>query len=360
VVDGTDPELITELGIAYLYNTDYNPFELLKNILFFVSAVSISKGEHPKIVFEKLCPYFGYDIQPDIDEDLIHKIITSNDNNKEYILWLMETVSVTDESRFLTNNSHTEKIIESIVDDFFDDINTNIKISEIDIHEPNSRSEYLTNWIINTPPVAALCILYMNEYKAVQLLNYCDVHTQAKIITCIAHFTTNDLRARKKLLIEALEQLQKIDFTNYIPNFSNYRVAHLISMIQSTEELLNLIKEADENLYTNIHHCRIFFTDIQHLCRHDMNIVLEKTGIELMAQALAGIDDTCKKTIIQNIQPSVFVQISKRLPILKDIDQKHKQSIKAQQKIVDIVINLIDTGEIRPLFHSDFDEELVI
>jgi len=343
---GTDGETITELGITYLINSDYTPVELFKNILFLVSALSVQEGNRPKVFFEKLQAYFGYDIQLDINVELLEKEFVSRQES-EYIDWLMKTDSISEEPELSVKDTQTEEIKEPGVDEVFDKIKTNIKLSEIDIQVLNSCSpEYLVNRVINAPPLAALCILYLNENKAVQLLNSCDEHTKAEIFSSMMQYTNNDLYNRKKLLIETLEQLKTIDIPDNIPYSGIHKAAHIINKIQSSDEVLDLIKEADVHLYNDLKNHQYIFTDILNLNHKDMSTVLKETGTTLMAQALCGTDDTFKKEFMLLVRPSIFVEISEQIPKSENIDYAYKKSIQAQNKIVSIVNSLGDSGEI--------------
>jgi len=54
LVDGTEPDIITEIGLSRYYSNLYADYEALRYFLFLVGTLSIQAGENPRIVEEKL------------------------------------------------------------------------------------------------------------------------------------------------------------------------------------------------------------------------------------------------------------------------------------------------------------------
>lgn len=61
VVDGTDPDIITEISIYRYFSECYDMYDALEYLMYLIGAMSIQAGENPKVTKEKLLALVPYE-----------------------------------------------------------------------------------------------------------------------------------------------------------------------------------------------------------------------------------------------------------------------------------------------------------
>ncbi|MDA3900596.1 MAG: flagellar motor switch protein FliG [Spirochaetes bacterium] len=217
---------------------------------------------------------------------------------------------------------------------------------------------HLLNFIANEhPQTIALILAYLDPQKAAQILSSLNHDIQADVAKRIAKMdrTSPDvLREVERVLERKLSTLASEDYTS--AGGIDAIVEVLNNVDRTTEKIIiEALEEDDPELAEDIKKRMFIFEDIVLLDDRSIQKVLREVDNNELGKALKGVD--------ADVQEKIFKNMSKRAASLlkEDMDFMGPLRIRdveeSQQKIVNIIRKLEDSGEI--VVARSGEEELV-
>ncbi len=208
------------------------------------------------------------------------------------------------------------------------------------------------------PQTIALILAYLDAQKAAQILSGLNHQVQADVARRIAQMdrTSPDvLREVERVLERKLSTLASEDFTS--AGGIEAIVEVLNNVDRGTEKIIiEALEEEDPELAEEIKKRMFVFEDILLLDDRSIQKVLREVDTQDLAKALKGVD--------AEVQEKIFRNMSKRASSLLREDMDFMGPIRlrdveeSQQKIVNIIRKLEDTGDI--IVARAGEEELVV
>jgi flagellar motor switch protein FliG len=205
----------------------------------------------------------------------------------------------------------------------------------------------ITNFIQNEhPQTIALILSYLRPKQAAEVIAELSPEKQADVARRIAIMggTTPDvIKEVEKLFEKKLSALVMEDYTNVGGVDS---VVEILNAVDRTTEkrIMETLEVEDIELSEEIRRKMFVFEDILQLGNRDVQQVLKEVDQKELAIALKGSTEELKQHIFANQSKRLAAMIQEDMDYMGPIRRSDME--EAQQKIVNIVRRLQDSGEI--------------
>jgi flagellar motor switch protein FliG len=205
----------------------------------------------------------------------------------------------------------------------------------------------ITNFIQSEhPQTIALILSYLRPKQAAEVLSDLPAEKQADVARRIATMggTSPDvIKEVEKVFEKKLSALMTEDYTNV--GGVDAIVDILTSVDRTTEKhILETLEVEDIELSEEIRRKMFVFEDILSLSNRDVQNVLKEVDQKELGIALKGCTDELKQHILGNLSKRLAAMIQEDMDYMGPIRRSDME--EAQQKIVNIVRRMQDSGEI--------------
>jgi flagellar motor switch protein FliG len=205
----------------------------------------------------------------------------------------------------------------------------------------------ITNFIQSEhPQTIALILSYLRPKQAAEVLSDLPAEKQADVARRIATMggTSPDvIKEVEKVFEKKLSALMTEDYTNV--GGVDSIVDILTSVDRTTEKrILETLEVEDIELSEEIRRKMFVFEDILSLSNRDVQNVLKEVDQKELGIALKGCSDELKQHILGNLSKRLAAMIQEDMDYMGPIRRSDME--EAQQKIVNIVRRMQDSGEI--------------
>jgi flagellar motor switch protein FliG len=205
----------------------------------------------------------------------------------------------------------------------------------------------ITNFIQSEhPQTIALILSYLRPKQAAEVLSDLPSEKQADVARRIATMggTSPDvIKEVEKVFEKKLSALMTEDYTNVGGVDSIVEI--LNSVDRSTEKrIMETLEVEDIELSEEIRRKMFVFEDILSLSNRDVQQVLKEVDQKELGVALKGCTDELKQHIFSNLSKRLAAMIQEDMDYMGPIRRSDME--EAQQKIVNIVRRMQDSGEI--------------
>lgn len=205
----------------------------------------------------------------------------------------------------------------------------------------------LTNLIQNEhPQTIALIFSYLEPKKAAEALNSLPGEVQSDVIARIANMgrtSPEHIKEVEKILEKKLFSFGMSDYTKV--GGINTSVAILNSVDRATERhVLETLEAKDSELAQDIKSKMFLFEDVAKLDRNSIQRVLRDVSTTDLTLALKGVSDEFANVIFSNMSTRLQEMIKEEMELMGSVRIRDVE--EAQQRIVNIVRNLDEAGEI--------------
>lgn len=196
------------------------------------------------------------------------------------------------------------------------------------------------------PQIQAIVIAYLDADQAGEVLSYFPEKVRLDVMLRVASLDTVQPSALQELN-DILEKQFSGNAGSQTKDMGGYKVAaEIINNLDSSlgGELLDSIKEIDEDLGTQIQDLMFVFENLKDVDDRGIQALLREVSSDVLILALKGADDILKE--------KVFANMSKRAAELLRDDLEAKGPVKlsevegAQKEILTIARRMADAGEI--------------
>lgn len=196
------------------------------------------------------------------------------------------------------------------------------------------------------PQIQAIVIAYLDSDQSAEILNYFPEKVRLDVMLRVASLDTVQPSALQELN-DILEKQFSGNAGSQTKDMGGYKVAaEIVNNLDSSigGELLDSIKEIDEDLGTQIQDLMFVFENLKDVDDRGIQALLREVSSDVLILALKGSDDILKEKI--------FANMSKRAAELLRDDLEAKGPVKvsevegAQKEILTIARRMADAGEI--------------
>lgn len=196
------------------------------------------------------------------------------------------------------------------------------------------------------PQIQAIVMAYLDADQAAEVLTYFPEKVRLDIMLRVASLDTVQPSALQELN-DILEKQFAGNAGSQTKDMGGYKVAaEIVNNLDSSVsgELLDSIKEVDEDLGTQIQDLMFVFENLKEVDDRGIQALLREVSSDILILALKGSDDILKEKIFSNM--------SKRAAELLNDDLETKGPVKvsevegAQKEILTIARRMADAGEI--------------
>lgn len=217
----------------------------------------------------------------------------------------------------------------------------------------NVDSEKIADVLKNEhPQTIAIVLAYLEPKKSAEVLKFIPTDMKADVVKRIALLRNSNkdlLNTIEDSLITKLEELpdksEKAGGVNAIVNILNSGLNE-----NTRKQILGELEDTDEELAEEIKSRLITFEDLIYLLDKDIQLILSKVDIDIVARALKVANDEVKEKILRNVSKRVYQHDIE--PILSSGPMPLREIEQAQNEIVQVMISLINSGEI--YFSSEY------
>lgn len=196
------------------------------------------------------------------------------------------------------------------------------------------------------PQIQAIVIAYLDADQAAEILNFFPEKVRLDVMLRVASLDTVQPSALQELN-NILEKQFSGNAGSQTKDMGGYKVAaEIVNNLDSSigGDLLDSIKEIDEDLGTQIQDLMFVFENLKEVDDRGIQVLLREVSSDVLIIALKGADDILKEKI--------FANMSKRAAELLRDDLEAKGPVKlsdvegAQKEILTIARRMADAGEI--------------
>lgn len=243
-------------------------------------------------------------------------------------------------------NMLTQALGEDKAGALLDRILTNGSTSGLDALkwiEPRQVAELIRH---EHPQIQAIVVSYLDPDQSAEILTNFDEKVRLDIIMRVA-----SLEAVQPSALQELNDILERQFSgkagSQVTNMGGVKVAaNIVNMVDGTisAELLEQIKETDEDLGTQIQDLMFVFDNLAEVDDRGIQALLREVQTDLLIVALKGAEP--------DVQEKIFKNMSKRAAELLRDDLEAKGPVKlsevegAQKEILAVARRLADSGEI--------------
>ncbi len=220
-------------------------------------------------------------------------------------------------------------------------------------------SQTLMQFIVEEhPQTIALLLSHVPSGYAAEVMSGLDTEKQLEVIRRIATIGRTSPDAVEELergLEMRLSSMVNHQQTN-IGGVGN--VAEILNVVERSVErtIMDSLGRDDPELSENIRRLMFVFEDIAKLADRDIQALLKNVETAHWAMALKGASEALREKVMRNMSTRAAENLREEMDYLGSVRMSEVEAV--QQKIVDIVRHLEDTGEIsRPT--GDEEEEYV-
>ena len=209
--------------------------------------------------------------------------------------------------------------------------------------DPRSVADIIRN---EHPQIQAIVIAYLDADQSAEILGYFPEKVRLDVMLRVASLDTVQPSALQELN-DILEKQFSGNAGSQTKQMGGYKVAaEIVNNLDSSlgSELLDSIKEVDEDLGTQIQDLMFVFENLKDVDDRGIQALLREVSSDVLILALKGADDILKEKI--------FANMSKRAAELLRDDLEAKGPVKlsevetAQKEILTIARRMADAGEI--------------
>lgn len=196
------------------------------------------------------------------------------------------------------------------------------------------------------PQTVALLLSYLDPKKASDVLSALPGDVQVEVITRMANMESVIPEYIKEVEMVFEQRLTHMGTADQTKVGGIDAVVDIINSVdRGTEKyILDQLDVVDATLSENIKRKLFVFEDIVKLTDQAVRIVLQNVDQSDITVALKGANDDVKEVIMRNLSRRVQEMIKEELEIMGPAKKKDVED--AQQKIVNIIRNLEENGEI--------------
>ncbi|MFL0809582.1 MAG: flagellar motor switch protein FliG [Agarilytica sp.] len=196
------------------------------------------------------------------------------------------------------------------------------------------------------PQIQAIVIAYLDSDQSAEILDFFPEKVRLDVMLRVASLDTVQPSALQELN-DILEKQFSGNAGSQTKDMGGYKVAaEIVNNLDSSigGELLDSIKEIDEDLGTQIQDLMFVFENLKEVDDRGIQALLREVSSDVLILALKGSDDILKEKI--------FANMSKRAAELLRDDLEAKGPVKlsevegAQKEILTIARRMADAGEI--------------
>lgn len=196
------------------------------------------------------------------------------------------------------------------------------------------------------PQIQAIVIAYLDSDQAAEILTYFQEKVRLDVMLRVASLDTVQPSALQELN-DILEKQFAGNAGSQTKEMGGFKVAaEIVNNLDSSAsgELLDSIKEIDEDLGTQIQDLMFVFENLKEVDDRGIQALLREVSSDVLILALKGADEI--------LQEKIFANMSKRAAELLRDDLEAKGPVKvsevegAQKEILTIARRMADAGEI--------------
>lgn len=220
-------------------------------------------------------------------------------------------------------------------------------------------SQTLMQFIVEEhPQTIALLLSHLPSGYAAEVMSGLDTEKQPEVIRRIATIGRTSPDA-----VEELERGLEMRLSSMVNHQQTNiggvgSVAEILNVVERSVErtIMDSLGRDDPELSENIRRLMFVFEDIAKLADRDIQALLKNVETAHWAMALKGSSEALREKVMRNMSTRAAENLREEMDYLGSVRMSEVESV--QQKIVDIVRHLEDTGEIsRPT--GDDEEEYV-
>lgn len=206
------------------------------------------------------------------------------------------------------------------------------------------------------PQTIALVLTQLTPSQAATVLTELSPSTQVDVVHRIARMerVSPDTLAAVEKVLES-----HIDFSEKTTKFGGVKAAaEMLNMVGQRFEksILTGISKENPNLAVEIKNLMFVFEDLINLDDRSIQRLLKEVDNRDLAMALKATSEDLRKKILGNMSKRASEMIQEELDYMGPVRLREVEEV--QQKIIDIIRRLEDTGEMVLTSHS-FDDQLV-
>ena len=209
--------------------------------------------------------------------------------------------------------------------------------------DPNQVLNFIQN---EHPQTIALVFSYLDPTQAAQILSQLPLNLQIDVVARIAKMSRTSpeyIKEIERILERKLSTMMVTDFTTV--GGVDYIVTILNSVDRGTEKhILENLEMQNADLADEIRHKMFVFEDIVKLNKMAIQRVLREVDKHDLTVALKGTPPEVSKVIFENVSKRLQDMIKEDLELMGPVRVRDVE--EAQQKIVNIIRNLDEAGEI--------------
>lgn len=247
---------------------------------------------------------------------------------------------------------------EARTNDLIGRLSSSLRVKPFDFIRKADSTQVL-NFIQNEhPQTIALILSYVEPKHAAQILAALPLEKQTSVIARIANMGITSpeyIKETERVLEKKLSTLSFADQT--ITGGIDSLVTILNSVDRGTERhLLEALEETDAELVEEIRKRMFIFEDIVKLSNQAVQRVLKEIDNRDLAVALKGATNEVAKIIYDNISKRLQEMIKEDIEYMGPVRVRDVE--EAQQKIVNVIRQLDDSGEI--IISRNSGDELIV
>ncbi|MFA5675343.1 MAG: flagellar motor switch protein FliG [Christensenellales bacterium] len=247
---------------------------------------------------------------------------------------------------------------EARTNDLIGRLSSSLRVKPFDFIRKADSTQVL-NFIQNEhPQTIALILSYVEPKHAAQILAALPLEKQTSVIARIANMGITSpeyIKETERVLEKKLSTLSFADQT--ITGGIDSLVTILNSVDRGTERhLLEALEETDAELVEEIRKRMFIFEDIVKLSNQAVQRVLKEIDNRDLAVALKGATTEVAKIIYDNISKRLQEMIKEDIEYMGPVRVRDVE--EAQQKIVNVIRQLDDSGEI--IISRNSGDELIV
>lgn len=208
------------------------------------------------------------------------------------------------------------------------------------------------------PQTIALLLSHVPSSYAAEVMAGLDLEKQLEVIRRIASIGRTSPDAVEELQVGLEMRLSSI-VNHQQSNIGGVdSVAEILNVVERSVEraIMDTLSREDPELSENIRRLMFVFEDIAKLADRDIQALLKNVETAHWAMALKGSSEALRDKVMRNMSARAADNLREEMGYLGSVRMSEVEAV--QQKIVDVVRHLEDTGEIsRPT--GDEEEEYV-
>lgn len=259
-----------------------------------------------------------------------------------------------DYAREILNSAFGEDVTNNLIGR----LSASLRVKPFDFIRKADSTQVL-NFIQNEhPQTVALILSYVDPKHAAQILSALPLEKQTSVIARIANMGITSpeyIKETERVLEKKLSTLSLGDHT--VTGGIDSLVTILNSVDRGTERhLLEALEETDAELVEEIRKRMFVFEDIVKLGNQSIQRVLKEIDNRDLAIALKGATNEVAKIIFDNISKRLQEMIKEDMEYMGPVRVRDVE--EAQQKIVNVIRRLDDSGEI--IISRNSGDELIV